>query len=175
MHRGNIGVMAAAVAGLAVATPLPARAEGGNFGAGIILGSPSGLSFKYWVREREAMDAGFAASLFGSHGWRIHADYLWVVAVLARDTTYDLGAYAGAGGRILQHARGKDRDDDLHLGVRGPIGLVFDFSKGGLPLDVFVEGALLIDFRFNDDSRDPEGHGNLGAELDLALGVRYFF
>jgi hypothetical protein len=174
MPRQKLMVLAAC-AGLFALGPTPARAEGGNFGAGIILGSPTGLSFKYWVREREAVDAAVAASLFGSHGFRAHADYLWVVAVLSRDTTYDLGLYAGAGGRVLHHERGKEHDPDLHLGARGSVGIVFDFSKGGLPLDVFVEAAPILDFRFNDDSREADGHGNLGAELDLGLGVRYFF
>jgi hypothetical protein len=158
---------------LASSAPRAARAEGGNFGLGLIIGSPTGVSLKYYISKGHAIDAAVGLTTIGNDGLHIHADYLWHPWVLASEGSFDLAAYLGLGGRVLDHDRGRGRDDDFHLGVRGPVGLVFDFLKSGVPLDVFVEVALVLDFVINDD--DGDDHDNVDLDLNAGIGARYYF
>ncbi|MBI4509764.1 MAG: hypothetical protein HY698_09000 [Deltaproteobacteria bacterium] len=159
---------------LVFSTPRNARADGGDFGAGLILGSPTGVSLKLYLGggSGQAVDAGIGFSLLGAEGLHVHADYLFVPAVLVREAKFDLGLYVGVGGRLLSHDRGHDESDDVHLGARGPVGLVFDFIKAGVPLDAFVEVALILDMILEDDD---DKHDGLDLDLNAAFGVRYYF
>lgn len=169
--HGRPGTLAAVV-GLAVLAAWPglARGESGAFGLGLIIGSPTGLSAKYYLNERNSIDAALGGAFVGSHGIHIHADYLWLPAVLAREASFDLGLYLGVGGRMLSHNR-KDRDDDLHVGVRAPVGIVFDFGAGNVPIDVFAEIAVVLDLLILDEGDDDHGV----ADLNAGIGVRYYF
>ena len=167
--------LALGLAALAVRPPA-ARAEAGNFGLGLIIGSPTGLSVKYYLDRRNAIDAAVGVAVLGSHGIHAHADYLWHPWVLTREPSFDLAFYFGLGGRVLEHNR-KDVDDHFHLGARAPAGLVFDFAKGNVPIDVFVEGALILDFIMDDEAgraRGDEG-GTIDLDFNVSLGVRYYF
>ena len=53
------------------------------------------------------------------------------------------------------------------LGVRVPIGIAFDFNN--VPLDIFVEGALVV-----DTFLDYDGDYNR-ADFNVAVGFRYWF
>jgi hypothetical protein len=72
--------------------------------------------------------------------------------------------YLGIGGRIADFEDDLDDDGDFNLGVRAPIGLMLDFNN--VPLDVFFELALVIDFI---------GYDGVDADFNGALGVRYYF
>jgi hypothetical protein len=152
--------------------PREARAESGAFGLGIVIGSPTGISAKYYLNDRNSIDAAIGGAFVGSHGLSFHADYLWLPAVLARESAFDLGLYVGVGARILEHNRKDNRDDDLHVGVRGPVGLVFDFGSGGVPIDVFAEVALVVDLLIAGDDEDDD-HDII--DLNAGIGVRYYF
>lgn len=154
------------------ASPREARAESGAFGLGIVIGSPTGLSAKYYLNDRNSIDAAIGGAFVGSHGLSFHADYLWLPAVLARESAFDLGLYLGVGGRFLEHDRKNNFDDDLHIGVRGPVGLVFDFGAGGVPIDVFAEVAVVVDLLIAGDDEDDD-HGIIN--LNAGIGVRYYF
>jgi hypothetical protein len=78
--------------------------------------------------------------------------------------------HLGVGFRLLDHDRGRDDDDDFHIGVRGPIGLTFDFNE--VPLDVFLEIALILDFH-GDHGADDDA--NIDLDLNAGVGVRYYF
>ena len=85
------------------------RAEGGPFGAGIIVGEPTGLSLKYFLDRRHAFDVAIDYSLYDSALY-VHADYLlhfsgWLVRGYAArvSPTSSFGPGRGiAGGRDLR-------------------------------------------------------------------------
>jgi hypothetical protein len=153
-----------------------ARAQGGNFGLGIIIGSPTGLSAKYYLSEGKghAIDAALGLATLGNHGIHVHVDYLWHPLVLAREESFDLAMYVGLGGRLLDHDRGRDFDDHFHVGARAPLGLVFDFLRGGVPIDVFVEVALVLDFILDDDNGRGD-EDSIDLDLNAGIGARYYF
>jgi hypothetical protein len=155
--------------------PRRAEAAGGDFGLGLILGSPSGLCGKLYLANTHAIDFAVGEALIGSDGIHIHADYLWHPWVLASQSAFDLVLYVGVGARFLDHDRGRNDRDDFHLGPRVPFGMLFDFSSSGVPLDAFLEVAGHLDIIFDDDDGDGDDHGDLDFDLSAAIGVRYYF
>ena len=141
----------------------PARAEGGPFGLGLILGSPTGVSAKLYLNKRNAIDFALGFAFLNRRGIAVHADYLWHPVMLATDEAFFLPLYFGVGARILDHDRGSD-DDDFHLGARVPVGILFDFKT--IPLDVFLEVALVVDI--------IKDHGDV-IDLNAGIGARYYF
>ena len=175
MRSGSVlrlGVAATIAAGLLLA-PAPTRAadDGGPFGVGLVVGSPFGIALKYYLgRSGHAVDFVIGDAVAGARGILVHADYLWHPAVVLRERAFDLPVYVGIGARLLDHDRSRiDGDDDFHVGARVPAGLLFDFKE--LPLEVFAESALVLDFRVGDE----RGHGGLGLDLNVGVGGRYYF
>lgn len=128
------------------------RGDGGNFGLGVMLGEPTGVSVKSWNSERTAFDIGGAWSLGRGEALHLHADFLWHSWF---DDTEELAFYYGIGGRVIF-------TDDAHAGVRVPFGLNYVFRN--VPFDLFVEAAPILDL-----TPDVEFAGN------GALGIRYYF
>lgn len=123
-----------------------------NFGVGIMIGEPTGISAKSWNNARTAFDIGAAWSLTENESLHMHADLLihsWF------EDTENLAFYYGVGGRIIF-------DDPSHAGVRVPIGLNFVFPD--VSLDMFVEAVPILDL-----TPDTELAGN------GAVGIRYYF
>jgi len=144
-----------------------ARADGGPFGLGIIIGSPTGVSAKLYLNQQNAVDAALGISVLGASGLQAHVDYLWHPLMLARDDAFYLPLYIGVGGRLLDHDRGNNQDNDIRIGARGVAGILFDFRR--VPIDVFLEAALVVDFVL--DTSDNEGRLGLNA----GMGARYYF
>lgn len=174
--------LAAALAGLAlfaVALPeadarsRPRRASSFSankeFGLGLMIGHPTGLSGKYYLSADTAVD--FGLGVVGGYGHRsglhLHADFLWHPAVLVTQSSFVMPLYFGVGGRFWDFDDDRDDryDDDTALGVRVPLGIALDFNN--VPLDVFFELAFVLDFFVNDGG----AHGGLAG----AIGVRYYF
>ncbi|MDH5186886.1 MAG: hypothetical protein OEZ20_04170 [candidate division WOR-3 bacterium] len=141
------------------------KAQDSGFGIGIILGDPTGLSFKLWTTYTTAVDAAVAWS-FRDHDARdhdarihLHADYIIHNFELIKLDFNKLPIYYGIGGRIKFVEW-----DDHHsrIGVRIPLGL--NFIPARVPLDFFVEIVPLLDLA-------PE------VEFDFngGIGFRYFF
>jgi hypothetical protein len=144
-----------------------ARADGGPFGLGIVLGSPTGIAGKYYLGgSGQAIDFAVGGAFASARGLHVHGDYLWHPVMLAQEPAFNLPLHVGVGARVLDHS---SRDyDDFHLGVRVPGGLTFDFTE--VPLDVFIEIAIIMDFRGGDR------HDNAFAlDLNAGVGVRYYF
>jgi hypothetical protein len=202
-HRNIRRVLAGAVA-LAVATlgVVPAGARptttthyrtDKGFGVGVMVGAPTGLSAKYHLTAPLAIAGGIGFSdEWRGHddGVHLHMDVLWHPVTLLTNPTMALPLYIGVGGRILDHDRrywdndGRFYyygDDDTHVGIRAPFGLVMDFQR--IPLDVFFELALVMDVIVSDDDICYDGGGRAfdcgdghgGASLNGAVGVRYYF
>ena len=130
-------------------------AEGKDFGLGIIVGEPTGISLKSWMRESTALDGAIGWSTRHRDFLYVHGDYLVHNFAWLEVETGKLPFYYGVGGRI------KLRDDDSTVGVRIPVGLAYLFAK--VPLDVFFELVPSLDLVPDTAFR-----------LDGAIGIRYF-
>ncbi|WP_255233300.1 hypothetical protein [Aliifodinibius salipaludis] len=125
-----------------------------NFGLGLILGEPTGLSIKSWNGDQSAFSIGAAWSLSEDEALHLHADFQlhsWFENI----ERGRLAFYYGIGGRVIF-------TDDAKIGVRVPLGLNYIFDT--LPFDLFVEATPILDFTPN-----LELAGNGG------VGIRYYF
>ena len=132
-------------------------AQNKGLGVGIILGEPTGLSGKYWLSNKTAVDGGLAWSFVKGSSLHIHGDYLWHVfdALKAEDETIPL--YFGIGGRIKLGDKETGR-----VGVRIAGGV--DFMVYSVPLDIFLELAPIMDLV-------PATQSGLNG----GIGARFFF
>lgn len=129
--------------------------NGGNFGIGIMVGEPTGVSVKTWMSANSAIGLGAAWSLAGSNeAVHLHADYLqhsWFSNV----DNGQLAFYFGLGGRIIFAS-------DAEAGIRIPLGLNYVFESA--PFDIFVEAVPILNLT---PDTDFAGNG--------AAGIRYYF
>ena len=141
-----------------------ARAQ--DFGIGVIVAEPTGVSAKLWLNEREAIDAAAAWSFSDYSSFQFHADYLMHRFDLFRnvDTTVGRPAlYFGVGGRLkLGEDNGRGNDGKDRLGVRVPVGMTYILAKA--PFDVFGEVVPVLDL-----APDTE------VDFNAAIGGRFYF
>ena len=139
-------------------------ADKGTLGVGLILGEPTGVSFKLYLKDDQAIQgaAGFA---FIGGGLHVHADYVFHPYILQNKDSFVLPFYFGPGVRLIDYRDGRDAAY-LAVGLRAVAGLLFDFKA--VPLDAFVEVAGVFEYGFKD------GEG-FGLALNAAAGVRYYF
>ena len=139
-----------------------------NFGLGIIVGEPTGLSAKLWTSPENAFDFGLGWSIGGDRlgsfdgrydgGSRVHlhADYLWH-SFNAIHSTERFPLYYGLGARINSGA-----GYNSSFAVRGVIGVAW--MPRATPVDVFVEFVPSLQLT-----------NSTGLALDAGLGARYYF
>lgn len=155
-----------------VAVPAAARAEDldaggrekGTLGVGLIVGEPSGICGKLYLRDDQAIQVAVGGAFIGG-GIQAHGDYLFHPYILQERDSFVLATYVGPGVRLIQYRDGRD-DNFFALGVRGVGGLLFDFKDN--PLDAFVEVAGVLEAKFAGD----EG---TGFAINASAGVRYYF
>ncbi|MEN8156059.1 MAG: hypothetical protein ABFS10_03855 [Bacteroidota bacterium] len=127
-----------------------------NFGLGVMLGNPTGVSAKLWTGEKIAVDAAFGYRIGVEDHLRFNADYLfhpWSFNV-EQDI---LKPYFGAG-------FGLGFISDFSVSVRVPVGAAYFFQP--VPLEVFAEiapGFQII------------GPGDTRFCFEGYLGVRWYF
>ena len=157
----------AIVATLALALAPPA-ARAGSFGLGVIAGEPTGVSLKFWLDGRHAVDAGIGWSFSENESFHIHGDYLWHNFGLLSQSQIQgrLPVYFGVGARLkMQDGNGGhhgSNDDDALFGVRFPLGIAWIAPSA--PIDVFVEIAPILDLLPGTD-----------LSFNAAIGARYWF
>jgi hypothetical protein len=134
---------------------LSLQAQDKNFGIGIILGEPSGISGKLWFGSSNALDMAAAWSFKGNDHLLLQADYIWHSFDLIPVSSGKLPVYFGIGGRVLLA-------DDPLIGVRVPIGLDYMFSNA--PVDIFLEFVPILDLA-------PATEFDFGG----GIGARYWF
>jgi hypothetical protein len=130
------------------------KAEGpfnsSNLGLGVNLGSPNGISAKYWLNHRNAIDLAVGGNGYylGNYysGVNLHVDYLWHyygVFGSPRTQAYDhLPLYIGIGAMASSPYVADDRGvltPQGVIGVRGVAGLSWLFRNA--PFDVFADLA----------------------------------
>jgi hypothetical protein len=157
-----------AAAGLVATAPAPASAqqpiEKGVLGAGLIVGEPTGVSAKYYLADDRAVDLAIGGAIIG-RGVQVHGDFLWHPVILEQKESFALPLYFGVGARILNHDGGGGDEDHIRIGLRAPVGILFDFTR--IPVDVFAEVAGVLDYRTSGDA--------LGLDINGGIGARYYF
>lgn len=145
--------------------------NGGAFGAGIILGSPTALSGKYWMDGHAAIDIGLA---FAMRDYVLfYGDYLfhypWALGGRDRFVS-QLSPYLGIGGILASTTTDRgfydryfgNRSGSIGLGVRVPLGIEWKSMRPSI--GVFLElvpGIIVI-----------PGTGFL---FQGGFGIRYYF
>jgi hypothetical protein len=129
-------------------------AQDSGFGLGVILGEPTGISFKNWVGSRTSIDGGIAWSFSNNNSFHLHMDYLVHNFNVFKAKKGKLALYYGIGGRI--------KTEKSRFGVRIPVGINYIF--GDAPLDIFFELAPVLDLVPSTE-----------FGLTGGIGIRYYF
>jgi len=157
----------------ALAAVAPARADGddaprsadkGTLGVGIILGEPTGITAKLYLKDDQAIQAAVGSAFIGG-GLQIHGDYVFHPYILQTRPSFVLPVYVGPGVRLIDYTNGRD-GSSFAIGARVVGGLLFDFRE--VPLDAFVEVAGVLEYQFKDGT-------GAGIKLNAGAGVRYYF
>jgi len=145
-----------------------------NFGLGVVIGDPTGLSAKLWTSRTNALDFGLGFWGYGPHnrcfndgtcpgygyrGGTFNMDYLWQSNIVRRQVQLDW--HVGVGGRAVWD--NSCPGDCLALAARVPIGLDLTFSRPEF-LEVFFEIAPAFYFV-----------PGFGPDVEGGLGVRFYF
>ncbi len=129
----------------------------GKFGAGLVIGEPTGPTVKYWLNDTMAIDGTLGWSLRDDNNIHLNADVLWHNFDLIQASNGRAAVYYGVGPSIEFRHTG-----DSRFGARAPIGVSYKLDDK--PVDVFVEIAPIFDFA-------PDLRGDFNA----GIGVRYWF
>jgi hypothetical protein len=145
-----------------------AFAQKSGFGLGIIIGEPTGITGKYWLSSKSAIDGAIAWSFHGEN-LHLHGDYLIHKFDLIKVAKGSLPLYFGVGVRArfndhdyYDHHDHYDHDHHARIGIRIPVGLDYLFAHD--PIDIFFEIVPILDL-----TPDTE------VGFNAAIGFRYFF
>lgn len=136
-----------------IALAVPASAQkAGQFGAGVVLGAPTGATGKLWLGDAQAIDAGL--------GWNgaltVYGDYLWHGwTLLPQPPQGRMPVYVGLGAQVRAY-------NDSEVSLRAVVGIAYWLPKD--PIEIFAELVPLLHLT-----------RHTGAGLDGAAGVRYYF
>lgn len=127
-----------------------------EFGIGLIVGEPTGISMKQWISDQHAIDAAVAWSFSHDTTIQVHADYLFhrVRPIRAEDYRGQLPFYFGIGGRAVFN-------DDPQIGVRFPLGIGRTMREA--PVEFFFEVVPILNV-----APDTE------FDINAAIGARYY-
>jgi len=125
------------------------------FGLGVIVGEPTGLSYKSFLTQKVAIDGALAWGFANEEALQVHFDVLFHGKSLGTANGGRFPIYFGAGLRMKF-------DDTNNIALRVPVGLVLMFDK--MPMDLFMETVPMIQIDPGDD-----------ISLDIAFGARYYF
>jgi len=131
--------------------------ERNRFGIGVILGEPTGITGKYMINDKNAIDVGVGWETSGDNELHIYGDYLFHLYDVIEVPKGKLPIYFGGGARWIYR-----EDNDNRLGVRIPVGLEYLFED--ISLGAFVEIVPIVNL-----TPDTEG------DLEGGIGIRYFF
>jgi hypothetical protein len=142
--------------------------QGKNFGFGIMVGDPTGLTVKFWTQRNNALVIDVGGSYFGST--RIGVDYLWHFDAFRSNIAK---LYAGFGGALgigegkgLYYTNDEGRfffrsNNGVGIGARGIVGV--NVIPQSTPLEIFLEIGVLVGLT-----------PTFGSALDTGLGLRFY-
>lgn len=133
----------------------PAESQEQGFGLGVLLGEPTGVSFKFWTGYDTAINGAAAWSFNHEASLHMHADYVKHNFRMIKTGTEYLPFYYGLGIRIKN-------EKETRVGIRIPIGINYMFKNA--PLDIFVEFVPVFDLVPRTD-----------LFFNGGIGIRYFF
>lgn len=140
-------------------------ADKGTLGVGLMLGEPTGLTAKLYLKDDQAIQAAVGSALIGG-GFQLHGDYVFHPYILQSRPSFVLPVYVGPGVRLIDYTSGRGGDSAFAFGVRAVGGMLFDFKN--VPLDAFIEVAGVLEYEFRDGA-------GAGIKLNAGAGVRYYF
>lgn len=123
-----------------------------TFGAGLMVGEPTGASLKFWLSKVSAIDAVVGVKLDDDNDFAAHADYLYHFNDVVVFDHSRFAAYFGGGPQFQV----RNHQDDL-FSIRAVVGLDYIFDD--IPVDVFVEVGPLFDVSPDDDVSVTGGAG----------------
>lgn len=121
--------------------------------AGLMIGEPTGVSFKMWQNNKTAFDAGLAWSFSDDGSLHIHGDYLLHNWLEVEEGS--LAFYYGIGARIRVTSNSK-------FGARVPVGLQYIMEESRIGF--FFEIAPILNLLPDTD-----------LDVNGGIGARYFF
>ena len=136
-------------------TPTSGWTQEKGWGLGVILGEPTGISFKTWINKDRAIDAAAAWSFGGEDAFHIHGDYLFHNRTLLNFDRNVIPLYYGIGGRLRFQGQSK-------FGVRFPLGITFFIREA--PIDIFLELVPILNLAPSTE-----------FDFNGAIGARYYF
>lgn len=128
---------------------------------GVMLGDPTGVSYRADMDERTAIAVGVGLGFANGDAFHGHVDYIRIVGSVA---DVDVDVYVGVGARFRVRSDdkpGNDKRDDTDLGPRVPVGLNYEIPGSGWHL--FGEIAPGVDLI------------NPKVTVDFAVGARVVF
>ncbi|MHB2026655.1 MAG: hypothetical protein ACYCPQ_08480 [Elusimicrobiota bacterium] len=133
-------------------SPLWAQ-QAGDFGAGVILGDPTGGTAKLWLSDTKAIDAGvgFNTNLV------LYGDYLlnsW--NVLPQPSEGKLPVYLGLGAQMRTSSPNEE------FGLRTVAGIAYWLPRN--PVEIFFEIVPVFNVSPGDN-----------VDLEADIGLRYYF
>ena len=131
--------------------------ERNRFGVGVIAGEPTGITAKFMIDDKNAIDGGIGWELSGDNDFHIYGDYLYHLYDLIKVPHGELPLYFGGGIRFVD----RDKKDDK-FGLRFPVGVEYLFEN--VPLGAFFELAPVLNLSPDTD-----------LDLEGGIGIRYFF
>jgi hypothetical protein len=128
-----------------------------KFGVGVIVGEPTGITIKYMLDDKSAIDAGVGWETSGDNEFHIYGDYLYHMNDLIKVPQGKLPLYFGGGLRFIDREKKKDK-----FGIRIPVGIEYLF--GNVPLGAFFELVPILNL-----TPDTE------FDFEAGIGIRFFF
>ena len=144
---------------LVVASAVSVRAaeHAGDQGVGIMVGNPSGFSYKYFLDNNVGIDGAFGVDQgdADAHVTLLYHDFdVWKRTPAFQNVNGDMPLYFGVGPRALfAH--------DTEFGLRFVVGT--SFFPANTPWEIFGELAPVL--RFTPST---------GGDFDFAVGLRYY-
>ncbi|MDP2307690.1 MAG: hypothetical protein Q8P18_16825 [Pseudomonadota bacterium] len=136
-----------------------------GFGAGLVVGNPSGVSLAWRPDGWSAVQAGVGWNLFRGR-LDTSVDYLRTIAVAHPDAPFQVPVYVGLGAKVGMGMLGDGRfafgGEDPEVALRAPLGASMYFDRA--PIELFVQAVPYV--QVIPDTRPG---------IDAGFGVRYYF
>ena len=173
MRRNTLALVSAGllwVAAPVYATTDPWDKTDRRLGFGLEVGDPTGLSAKYYLSSRLALEGGlgFFGWPWGSGG---HLDLLYEFPEVIRTSgeSFSLPLFVGGGfkggGYVFCNVNNATHCDvDSFVGVRVPLGIAMQFKNSPLEMQFEVAPGVYAPFRYG-----------WGGEADASFAIRYYF
>lgn len=142
------------------------KAQAKDFGLGIILMGPTGVSTNYFFEKNKSIDTALSWDLNDDdQTFYLHSTYLLHKPKLIKIDRAALDLHFGGGARLIswddRPGKHDKHDDELYLGLRAACGLSYTFERA---IEIFSELSLTMDMIPDTD-----------ADVDFGIGARYYF